>query len=353
MGKRLRVFLTQDEDRTLQELRQAKSVPQRVKDRAEAVRLNAQGWVVEKIAQYLAWDITTVRAALNRWIREGLGGLWDEPKPGRPRRITDDDLECVEQWLRQEACTYNAQQLVRRLQQERGVKVSAGHLRRLLKARGIIWKRTRWSHHNCQDPQLRASKQADLETLQQAAQDEEIDLFYMDESGCNPHSEPGYSYFFIGEQKRQEQNQRRGRRVNILGFFQPLMAFFYGLVIGRVTSKNVILLFDEQARQAQESGRMRVIVLDNASIHQSKAFKACIAGWESQGLYLFFLPPYCSEMNPIEVEWNHLKRDEIRGRMFEDELELAYGIMDGLTERGNKHGHKVERFHFQAATAAA
>ncbi|MEG4518361.1 MULTISPECIES: transposase [unclassified Microcoleus] len=33
--------------------------------------------------------------------------------------------------------------------------------------------------------------------------------------------------------------------------------------------------------------------------------------WESQGLYILFLPKYCSEMNPIELEWQHLKKDEL------------------------------------------
>ncbi|MGH8002647.1 MAG: transposase [Brasilonema sp.] len=45
--------------------------------------------------------------------------------------------------------------------------------------------------------------------------------------------------------------------------------------------------------------------------------------WESQGLYIFFLPKYCSEMNPIELEWQHLKKDELSGQMFDDELDLA------------------------------
>ncbi|NEO76256.1 hypothetical protein [Moorena sp. SIO4G3] len=51
MGARLRVFLTQEEERTLWELRRATTVGQRVKDwpmatlrdRAEAVRLSHQG----------------------------------------------------------------------------------------------------------------------------------------------------------------------------------------------------------------------------------------------------------------------------------------------------------------------
>ncbi|AUB44390.1 Transposase (plasmid) [Nostoc flagelliforme CCNUN1] len=31
------------------------------------------------------------------------------------------------------------------------------------------------------------------------------------------------------------------------------------------------------------------------------------------------MPKYCSEMNPIELEWQHLKKDELAGRMFDDE----------------------------------
>jgi len=42
MGARLRIFLTKEQDKTLLKLRTAK-VPQKVKDRALVVRLNAQG----------------------------------------------------------------------------------------------------------------------------------------------------------------------------------------------------------------------------------------------------------------------------------------------------------------------
>jgi hypothetical protein len=75
MGARLRAHLTLEEDRTLFELRQGPSVPQRVKDRAEAVRLSHQGWYVEKIATFLRWHPQTVREALHRWQQGGLGGL--------------------------------------------------------------------------------------------------------------------------------------------------------------------------------------------------------------------------------------------------------------------------------------
>jgi hypothetical protein len=67
MGVRLRVFLTRQQDRTLFELRTAQGVPQRTKDRAEALRLSAHGWYVEKIAAYLNWEAETVRQTIHRW----------------------------------------------------------------------------------------------------------------------------------------------------------------------------------------------------------------------------------------------------------------------------------------------
>jgi putative transposase len=103
---------------------------------------------------------------------------------------------------------------------------------------------------------------------------------------------------------------------------------------------------EEEAQKAAESGRMRVIVQDNGSIHQSKEVKKLWSKWESQGLYIFSLPPYCSEMNPIELEWQHLKRDEIAGRMFEDELELAYAIIHGVESRAKKGSYSTERVKF-------
>jgi transposase len=41
--------------------------------------------------------------------------------------------------------------------------------------------------------------------------------------------------------------------------------------------------------------------------------------WQEQGLYIFFLPPYCSEMNLIESDLPQLKSHEIAGQMFDNE----------------------------------
>jgi transposase len=136
MGSRLRVFLTVEQDRTLRELRTADYLPQRVRDRADAIRLNAHGWTVEKIATYFAWNVETVRATLNRWQQKGLGGLWDAPKPGGMRRWQEADMRYLEDCLRHDPRRYNAKQLAQKLEQDRQIHLSPQQIRQILRERG-------------------------------------------------------------------------------------------------------------------------------------------------------------------------------------------------------------------------
>lgn len=133
----LRVILDEESERTLTELRVAKSVAQHIKDRAHMVRLNAQGWNVPAIAEIFECQEQTVRLTLQRWQQGGLGGLWDAPGRGAKARWSEDDLRYLEQCLAQEQRTYTSTQLSLKLAQERGVKLSADQMRRILKKRGI------------------------------------------------------------------------------------------------------------------------------------------------------------------------------------------------------------------------
>ena len=96
--------------------------------------------------------------------------------------------------------------------------------------------------------------------LELSAAAREIDLKYLDESGFCVWSEPGYTYYFKGEQKRLEQKKRRGRRLSIIGFLQPLISFVYGLVIGGVSRKSYIQMMEQEALDTEKTGRTRVIV---------------------------------------------------------------------------------------------
>lgn len=133
----IRIVLTEEEDRTLLELRVATCVPQRTRDRAHILRLNAQGWNTPAIAEIFECHEHTVRATIRRWQAKGLGGLWEAPGRGAKRKWSEADLRYLEQCLELEERTYNSLQLAHKLCQERQVKLSPDRLRHLLQKRAL------------------------------------------------------------------------------------------------------------------------------------------------------------------------------------------------------------------------
>jgi len=155
-----------------------------------------------------------------------------------------------------------------------------------------------------------------------------------------------------GNIHRIEQTARRNERVSILGVWQPGESFEYALACGSFNSQTYIKVMDWLVQQAfqtlKATGRMTVIVQDNGSLHTSHLTRHQWQSWRSQGLFLFFLPPYSSEMNRIEEQWHQLKIHEIVGRMFEDKYDLALAIIDGMEARSVKGGYTLERFKFNS-----
>ena len=51
-----------------------------------------------------------------------------------------------------------------------------------------------------------------------------------------------------------------------------------------------------------ETGRVTVVVQDNGFIHKSKVTQSHWKQWEEKGLIMFFLAPYCSELNDYALK---------------------------------------------------
>ena len=103
-------------------------------------------------------------------------------------------------------------------------------------------------------------------------------------------------------------------------------------------------LASKAAKTYAKTKQLTFIVQDNCSIHKSKRVQAYWPQWQAQGLFVLFLPPYCSELNPIEGQWHQLKTHELAGRMFEYEDELTEAIVDGMIERSQKGEYALDRF---------
>lgn len=82
MGARLRVFLTRARKIEPCSTSQQQMYPRKSKTPAEIIRLNAQGWYVEKIPAHVNWTAQTVTEVLHKWENLGVEGLWERPRRG-------------------------------------------------------------------------------------------------------------------------------------------------------------------------------------------------------------------------------------------------------------------------------
>ncbi len=58
--------------------------------------------------------------------------------------------------------------------------------------------------------------------------------------------------------------------------------------------------------------------------------------------------PNIAPNGPIELEWQHLKKNELAGQMFDDELQLAYAVIDGVQARGETGNYSTQRVKFNS-----
>ena len=63
--------------------------------RLECIRLLGRGLTVPRVADLVECHPVTVRDAVRRFAGGGFGALADAPRPGRPARITGDDLQSL------------------------------------------------------------------------------------------------------------------------------------------------------------------------------------------------------------------------------------------------------------------
>ena len=117
-------------------------------------------------------------------------------------------------------------------------------------------------------------------------------------------------------------------------------------IVYLVTEKRnseAFITFLEHLVHQHTAERPLVIVLDNGSIHRSHVTQAAFALLESQLLPLF-LPKYCSQLNPIERFWKHLKSVACANKLFSDIDALVASVERMLQEQNDMQS--TSRFMF-------
>jgi transposase len=71
------------------------TAPKRMAERAQTIRLDAEGQTNAEIAKRLRRCVAGIRKWRTRFVKEGLEGLFDEPRSGQPRKYTAETERAI------------------------------------------------------------------------------------------------------------------------------------------------------------------------------------------------------------------------------------------------------------------
>lgn len=142
----------------------------------------------------------------------------------------------------------------------------------------------------------------DLEVLKSADESGVIDLYYFDGSGFTGVPEVPYAWQDLEGSLLLP--SEKTKRINVLGFMNRKSELFAYTFEDSVNSQVITAVFDQFLQTLHKTS---IVVLDNAPTHHSEWFEDQRERWETQGLYLYFLPTYSPELNLIEILWKHIK----------------------------------------------
>jgi transposase len=302
--------LGEEPRRTLERLR--RRAVGRVSQRAHMVLLSTRGYTVSQIATIFDVGEDTVRTWLHRYQQDGVDGLADCPRPGRPltvglaRSVVDEQASVPPHTvgLVQNCWTVGllAAFVGRKLEQT----LSLSSVRRWLKESGWRWARPRLAPAtHAPDGQRKVDPEADdklarIQTVLASA----AAVLYLDE--CELNLLPVLRAMWMkGPRTRIPTPGQNAKRV-VFGALNARTGTLHTLLRERKRAVDFVA-FLEQLATAYPTGAV-VLVLDNVVTHDAKLVRHWRAQPAHERFQVLWLPKYSAhEHNPIERVWALLK----------------------------------------------
>jgi len=132
-----------DEQRALLEKTMQEDPAFRARSRAHSLLLRAAGTAIQAIANAYQVHRVTVSTWITKWERHGAQSLHDQPRSGRPSKLTPDEQELVQQYIQEEPRSLKG--VGERFANKTEKRLSLSTRKRLAKKARLRWKRVRKS----------------------------------------------------------------------------------------------------------------------------------------------------------------------------------------------------------------
>jgi len=310
---------------------QARRSVGRISERIHYVLLSSRGYSYEQIAQLFEADERTISTWIEPFAEQGLEGLSDLPRSGRPRLASLaaqlEATRCLESSPTEvglERTTWTRRLLRWHLRERFGCALSLSSIVRLIALLGFVWGRPKLTLKES-DPQAQ-QRQADMDKA--IAEYPTAPRLYSDE--CDIHQLPTLrgQYQRRGQQK-EIPTPGNNKKQAVMGFLDMLTGDWHYWLTARKRSVEFLSCLHELYKLYPQ-GEILLFV-DNASIHKSKLTLRWLS--HHPRFRVYYLPAYSGhQTNPVEKVWWALK-DEICANYMYPCLEAVQDAIIGYFAR--------------------
>ena len=166
-----------------------------------------------------------------------------------------------------------------------------------------------------------------------------IDLYYGDESGVSLQPSVAYGWQFANEEVSIP--TENGNAINCFGFFTRAHKSWTAVSEKVIDAAFVV---EQLERFSFSLERLTVVVLENARIHRGKKMRERIVGWQSRGLFIFYLATYSPHLNIAETVWRKLKYEWLSAEDYESKGHLQYAVRQAFSTFGKSLKIKFSLF---------
>ena len=298
--------------------------PGKSKYRLDAAVRRRKGEDIRDIARNIGVSYSTTRDWLARLHNGDMDSRFDLKREGRKRSLPPEVDESIIKWLDGspkdygfDAGTWQLTMVRRRILEAFGIDRKVRILRKDFRRPGLSYHKPRPVPYNSATPEEQAKFKLETNrTISEYVKQGYI-VVTQDEAHVRLSPKPGYGWYRINGNDEVKTSHSK-KTATIYGV---LSKDEYQIRLYESCNSETFISF---LREMLEIYPKLLIVLDNASYHTSQAVEKEVEA--SQGaLKLVFLPKYTPQLNPIEQQWNVLKR-LLSGRYYESVEELKEAI---------------------------
>jgi transposase len=288
----------------------------RVSQRAHMILLSIQQRTVPELATLFTMSRASVRFWIRRFNAHGPAGLYDDPRSGRPRKVSPQVLESIVTLLQDDprhagylATYWTVVMVGAALVHQLGVRLSTSTLRNALHRLGLRWGRPRLAMPLKTDPAKAYKQWVMAKAVIEAGP--QVTILYGDESRVQLLPLIRAMWHWVGQQLRIPTPGTNVTRA-LFGALDIRTGRWVYLIRERMRTDD-FLAFLEHLLVVYPDGPV-LLMVDNFSSHTAQAVNTWLA--THARLHLYYLPKYCSHLNPVERIWLQLKNQLAANRLY-------------------------------------